>query len=286
MPSQSSPHAKFARAPLLTVADLGIASSAITGRVKRGALHRVHRGVYSIVPPDALSRESRWLAALLAVGDDAALSHLTAAALRRLIRWSPDTIDVTVPRYRRSMDGVRIHECRRLDPRDVTTYRGFPVTTVARMLVELTDVQIAEELTNVIHEAAFRRSFSIPAAREAMRRANGRRNLGRLEEAIALWQAGSAGLKSRLEREFLRLVVEAGLPKPIPNLHVDGIEVDAYWPEARLVVEIDGPNHTRPPTLRGDGSRDRWLGCTVLRFNELDLELRPRDVVSAVAVHL
>ena len=72
-------------------------------------------------------------------------------------------------------------------------YRGFPVTTVARMLIDLTEVQIAEELTNVIHEAAFRRCFSITATREAMGRANGRRNLARLEDAIALWQAGALG---------------------------------------------------------------------------------------------
>ena len=119
-----------------------------------------------------------------------------------------------------------------------------------------------------------------------MARSNGRHNLARLEEAIALWQAGSAGIKSQLERAFLRLMVEAGLPKPILNIHLDGIEVSTRTGRhARLVVEIDGPHHRRPPTRRGDCSRDRWLGCTVLRFTEFDLECaaggRP-----AVTIHL
>ena len=103
--------------------------------------------------------------------------------------------------------------------------------------------------------------------------------LARLEEAIALWLAGSAGIKSGLERAFLDLVVEAGLPKPIPNIHVAGAQVDGFWPDARLVVEIDGPNHTRPPSIVADDSRDLLLaeiGIDVLRFTEFEVERRPR----------
>ena len=222
----------------------------------------------------------------MAVGDDAALARLTAGVHWRAWRWPGPAIEVVVPRYRRSPKGVQVHECRNLDPRDVTTHLGLRVTTVARTAVDLTDDLMAEELTNFLHEAAFRRRLLLSDVHAVMARSNGRHNLARLEEAIALWQAGSAGIKSRLEREFLRLMVEAGLPKPILNIHLDGIEVDAYWPHARLVVEIDGPNHTRPPTLRGDSSRDRWLGCTVLRFTAFDLEVRPQEVVRAVTIHL
>jgi hypothetical protein len=189
-----------------------------------------------------------------------------------------------VPSWR-TIRGVEVHRCARLDPGDVTVHRGIPVTTVERTLVDLTDTLIAEELTNVIHEAAFRRRFSIPTAREAMARANGRHKLARLDEAIELWLAGSAGLKSGLERAFLRLVVAAGLTKPIPNIHVAGAEVDAYWPDTRLAVEIDGPGHTRPPALHADRSRDRLLaetGVTVLRFTEFELQRRSDDVVSAL----
>jgi hypothetical protein len=251
--------------------------------VARGALHLVHPGVYSLVPVEALTQESRWLAALMAGGEDSALCRGSTAALFEVTRWPPPDIHVVVPRYRRDVDGVRFYEARNLDPRDVTVHRGLRTTTIARMLVDLTDTLLAEELTNVIHEAAFRRRLSLPATRAAMARANGRHRLARLEEAIALWLAGSAGLKSRLEKAFLQLVIEAGLTKPIPNLHVAGVEVDAYWPDLRLAVEIDGPNHTRRPTLLADGSRDRLLaeaGVTVLRFTEF--ELRREVVVGAL----
>ena len=251
--------------------------------MRRGVLTRRYRGVYSLVA-GPLARDAELLAAVLAGGEGAALDRLASAELWQVWRYRAP-LSILVP-SRRTIPGVEVHRCANIDQRDVTVHRGVPVTTVERMLVDLTDTLIAEELTNLIHEAAFRRRFSIPATREAMARANGRRELARLDEAIALWLAGSAGLKSRLERAFLALVVEAGLPKPIPNIHVAGAEVDAYWPASRLAVEIDGPNHTRPPSLLADGSRDRLLaetGVTVLRFSEFEVERRPGDVVAALA---
>ncbi len=245
-------------------------------------LTRRYRGVYSLVA-GPLARDAEFLAVVLAGGDGAALNRLAAAELLRTWRYrAPLSIVVPSPR---TIPGVEVHRCANLDARDVTVHRGIPVTTVERTLVDLTETLLAEELTNVIHEAAFRRRFSISAPREAMARANGRRMLARLDEAIELWLAGSAGLKSRLERAFLLLVVDAGLTKPVPNIHVAGVEVDAYWPDQCLAVEIDGPNHTRPPSLRADGSRDRLLteaGLRVLRFTEFELERRPADVLAAL----
>jgi very-short-patch-repair endonuclease len=98
-------------------------------------------------------------------------------------------------------------------------------------------------------------------------------------EAIELSLAGSAGIKSRLERVFLQHVIDAGLTKPIPNIHVAGTQVDAYWPDVRLAVEIDGPNHMRPPSIVTDDSCDRLLAenaITVVRFTEFEIERRRR----------
>jgi hypothetical protein len=271
---------------LLRHADLlaaGLTRQAISARVRRGALTRRHRGVYSLAP-GPLSRDAEFLAAVLAGGERAALARLASAELWRAWRYRAP-LAILVP-SRRTVPGVEVHRCANLDPRDVTVHRGIPVTTVARTLVDLTDVLLAEELTNVIHEAAFRRRISLPDVRAARARANGRRHLDRLDEAIELWLAGSAGLKSRLEKAFFTLVTAAGLPKPIPNIHVCGAEVDAYWPDLRLAVEIDGPNHMRPPTLVADGSRDRLLaeaGVAVLRFTEFEIERRPDAVAAAVA---
>jgi hypothetical protein len=261
---------------------VGLSYNGVSRRAKRGAQTRRHLGVYSLTP-GPLTREAEFLAAVFAGDEGAVLNRLAAAEHWQAWRHHAP-VSILVPSWR-TIRGVEVHRCARLDPRDVTVHRGVPVTTVARTLVDLTDILMAEELTNVIHEAAFRRRFSIPDAREAMARANGRHKLARLDEAIALWLAGSAGLKSGLERAFLQLLVEAGLKKPIPNIHIAGVEVDAYWPDSRLAVEIDGPGHTRPPALRADGSRDRLLadtGVTVLRFTEFELQRRRDDVVAAL----
>ena len=228
--------------------------------MKRGALFRRYHGVYSLSPGE-LSREGEWTAALLAAGEDAALSHLSCAILWQAWRYREEAIDVIVPRRHVPIPGVRLRQCRTLDPRDVYVFNGIRVTNVARMCVDLTDVLIAEELTNVIHEAAFRNRFSVDATRQAMRRAKGRRNLWVLEQALTDWLAGSAGLKSRKERAFLTLLRGAGFPRPRINTHVLGVEVDFHWPRQRLVVEVDDTHHDRPPTASDDESRDDDLAA-------------------------
>ena len=171
-----------------------------------------------------------------------------------------------------------MHGARNLDPRDVTVHRGIPVTTVERTLVDLTDTLIAEELTNVIHEAAFRRRFSIPATREAMAAPTAAHNLARLDEAIELWLAGSAGLKSRLERAFLQLVVDAGLrsrsrtsTSPVPRSDRSGPISASPW-------RSTGRTNARRPSIVADESEtscSQRAEITVLRFTEFELERRP-----------
>jgi hypothetical protein len=138
---------------------------------------------------------------------------------------------------------------------------------MARTLVDLTDAVSAPQLANVIHEAAYRERFDPAATREAIRRANGRRNLDRLHEAL---DAEGAGTRSYLEDRFLALV--EGLPKPRINARVAGFEVDFAWPG--LVVEIDGPGHKRPRTRREDKLRDAAIkraGNCVMRLTAQDL---------------
>jgi predicted transcriptional regulator of viral defense system len=259
----------------------GLDHSAIHRRVKAGRLHRRSPGVYAIGHP-ALSREGEWLAAVFGAGEGAALSHLSAAELWQLRRRRSSLIAVVAP-ARRRLAGVRVHTYRSLHPRDVTTHRGIPVTTIPRLLVDLTDVLIAHELANVIHEAAFRGRFSLAATQDAIARANGRHNLPVLERAIAMHEAGSAGLKSRNERTFLALLED--LPEPLVNTPLHGFEVDFHWPALKLAVEVDGPGHARPRTQRDDANRDRTLtaaGYTTLRFTDDDLDHRPAWVAAAI----
>jgi hypothetical protein len=272
---------------LLRVTDLrsaGLSGSAVSRRRARGVLHLVHPSVYSLGHA-ALSREARWLAAVFAAGEGAALSHLSAAALLALRRYAPRTPEALVPRRHRPVPGVRLHTCRRLDPRDVTEHLGIPVTTVARTLVDLSDRLTADELANLIHEAAYRGLFSVEATFDAMTRANGRHRLARVDEAVGAYLNGSAGTRSRNEVAFLALLEHAGIPKPHVNTKVEGIEVDCHWPGTGLTVEVDGPGHRRPRTRREDVARDRRLtamGYTVLRFTDAEIQRRPLRVLAAL----
>jgi len=260
--------------------DLGLSHSGVSRRVTGHRLHRIHRGVYA-VGHKRLSREGRWMAAVLAAGDGAALSHLSAAVLWQIWRGRVDTTDVIALARPRAIRGFRVHRCRRLDRRDVTVVHDIPVTTVARTLVDLSDVLDAHQLANVIHEASFRRRFSAAATLQASARASGRRNLTVLDRALAAHAAGSAGTRSALEDSFLGLVRSSGLPEPLVNVTVQagasGLEVDFHWPEIQLCVEIDGPGHDRPSTRREDARRDRALraaGHAVVRFSGTDVQRR------------
>jgi hypothetical protein len=265
-----------------------LTSSAVSKRVKRGALHPVHPGVYAYAHP-ALSQEGRWLAAVFAGGPGAVLGHLCVAALiLRIDRFALGDPDVIVPRRHRPVPGVRIHNCRRLDRRDVTTCRGIPVTTVARMLVDLSDVLTAHQLAFVIKEAAYRKRLNLRAVRQAMVRANGRHNLGVLERAIELYLNGSAGTKSPHEDAFLALL-PATIPEPLVNTQLAGFEVDFLWPEQMLVVEVDGGGHERPTARRKDALEERVLrgaGYELLRFTDVQVHRQRALVRGAVTAAL
>jgi predicted transcriptional regulator of viral defense system len=249
---------------LITAAQLraaGLGDSSVHKRVRTGRLHSLYRGVYA-VGHRRLSQEAYWMAAVLAAGSGAVLSHECAAKHWRIWRGRVEGIDVLVPGNRRARKGVRVHRTRVLDRRDVTVHKGIPITTPARTLVDLASVLMHHQLANVIHEAAFREQFDNGAVREAMERARGR-DLEALHAALRAHAAGSAGTRSALEDRFL--ATWQG-PEPLVNTK---IEVDLYWPDKNLVVEIDGPGHERPRSKGEDDARDRVLraaGIDVVRL--------------------
>jgi hypothetical protein len=221
------------------------------------------------------------MAAVLWTGEGTGLSRLTAAVHLAAWRRRVEGIDVISPRRHRPTPGIHTHWARNLDPRDLTIHRGIPVTTMARTLVDLTDVLTEHQLANVIHEAAFRNRFSEQATRAAMARAPGR-NLRPLERALEAHASGSAGTRSDLEDQVLARL-PAHLPAPLVNAGVQTshelIEVDLFWPDQGLIVEIDGHGHTRPRTRRVDGERDRLLnaaGFRVVRVTGDEVNPPPR----------
>jgi hypothetical protein len=180
---------------LITLAQLlatGLTDSAITKQVRRGELRRVFRGVYTLTQAP-LPRETYWLAAVLACGPGAGISHYAAGGLLDVSRFRSSLIDVVSPR-KRTLDEVRVHYSRALAKDDITTVRGIPVTRFRRLIVDLADRLTAFQLANVLHEGA--RKGVVPPDIPAP---PGRHNLAILNRAFELHHAGSAGTRSTAE---------------------------------------------------------------------------------------
>lgn len=186
-------------------------------------------------------------------------------------RYRVSSIDVVGRRRHRAESPVRAHWARNLDRSDVTVHKGIPCTTIARLLVDLTDELTKWEIANVIHEAEFRDIFSLQATSAARERGNGRRNITRLDHALELRASGSAGVRSRGELAFLKAFEAAGFEEPCVNTPLGGHEVDFHWLGAGLAIELDGPGHRRTRTRREDANKEaawRAGGFEVLRFRE------------------
>ena len=259
--------------------DAGLTPDAIDGRLHSGRLHSVHRGVYAVGHP-ALAPLAAEQAALLACGPGSVLSHLTAAVLWELLPAAGPAIHVTVTggRMPRPPAGVRLHRAAVLEP---ARREGLPVTTPVRTLLDLAATATAPQLARALNDAQVRRLISID---ELLAAAAGRRGAHALRTAL---EDHHGYTRSRAERQLLALVKRAGLPRPRTNVRVEGFEVDAHWPEARLVVEVDayGTHGTRTAFER-DRLRDARLqsaGFRVLRITWSQLTQRPEAVVASLA---
>jgi very-short-patch-repair endonuclease len=236
----------------------GLDPATITRWVHAKRLHRRYRGVYTL-GHEALSREGEFLAAVFAGGDGSMLSFDAGAELYAVRRKRASLIDVVIPRKRLSPEGVRFHQARQIGPKDVTVYNGVPVATIPRLLLDLAESKDDGELANIIHEADFRGWFNEANVRERMRLARGRR-LKPLEGALELRKQGSAGTKSRAERAMRRRLAAEGIDA-LPNVTLEGFEVDLHVPGTNLIVEVDGSGHGRPRTQEEDALRDKVFGA-------------------------
>lgn len=279
----TSQHGVLSRAQLL---QLGVGRGAIRYRLAVGRLHRVHVGVYA-VGHSAMTKEGRWMAAALACGPAAVLSHRSAAALWGLRPSAATRIDVTVPgRSRRGRPGIALHLVRELPSDDRSHHCGIPITTVARTLLDLADVVRPEQLERAFEEADRLRLLDVRALERVFRRSRGRRGLRPLADLLAFQRPPAPPTRSELERRFLDLCRTAGLPRPAVNVMVAGFEVDALWLDARLIVELDGyAFHRTVAAFERDRRRDAMLqlaGYRVMRFTHRRLEAERATVVETV----
>lgn len=277
-------HGVVSRGQLLAA---GLTPTIVRDRVRSGHLLRLHRGVYA-VGHARLRREGHWLAAVLAV-PGSVLSHRDAAGLHDLRPANHRETDVTGPHARTGRPGIRFHRTTVLKPEDTTTINGIPVTTVTRTLVDLADVVPRDHLAKAVKEAEHRRVFDLRAVEATLERTRGRPGPGHraLKEAIEEHAAlGLSATLSYLEDAFLRLLKHANLPRPHKNALVEGLKVDAHWPQHHLVVELDGwAHHHDCHAFQRDRERDATLttaGYRIVRFTHHDVVRRSDHVINTL----
>ena len=257
-------HGVVSRPQLL---ELGMTDDGIGSSIRSGGLHRVHSGVYA-VGYRADTREARWMAAVLACGPNAALSHFDAAALWNVYNLLGPRVHV-LTRWNRRGAGLWVHRARRLHPDDVTIEQGIPVTSVARTIVDLTQFLGRDRLLRAMREAEFKGLLDHDALDAAVRRARGRRNIIVLRTALAQHRPGQM-VRDELEHRFLELVRKAGIPAPETNVKVKtkrrSYTVDCLWRAEGVAVELDGrAAHARPTSFERDRERDAALSAIGLR---------------------
>ncbi|HEY8638234.1 MAG TPA: type IV toxin-antitoxin system AbiEi family antitoxin domain-containing protein [Solirubrobacteraceae bacterium] len=229
--------------------------SAISRLVAAGQLGRLHPGVYA-VGHEHLRAEGRLMAAVLAVGPGAVLSHKSAAELHGLVRTASPRVHVTTTaRGRKSTKKVRVH--RNLHPLDAREERGIGVTTPARTLLDLAETEPTRTLERALDQAEVLRLFDSNQIQATLRRSPGRRGTAKLTATLEVHEPGSTFTRSELEERFLALCRDHGLPQPQVNARSDR-EVDFTWPGHSLVVETDGRTyHATRQGFQRDRERNR-----------------------------
>jgi very-short-patch-repair endonuclease len=239
---------------------LGFEPTGIRRRLEDGRLQALHCGIYAVGHPH-LSLQARWLAAVLAYGEEALLSHRSAAALWGLAKPWASVVDVTAPAGRqgiRRREKIWIHRGR-LHPEDRAVRAGIPVTTVARTLFDLAEFVSLKRLESAWEEADRLNLLRLSAVEGVCERGYGRRALRPIRHLLAEARAATI-TRSPLEDDFAAFCRDHDLPTPSFNTTVLGFEVDALWPQERLAVELDSWEfHHHRAAFERDRTRDAAL---------------------------
>jgi very-short-patch-repair endonuclease len=258
---------------------LGLSERAVHARVAAGRLHRIHQGVYAVGRPD-VTIKGRWMAAVLACGEGALLSHQSAATLRELLNARAGRVHVTVPRRTTvARAGIRVHRSTCIEPQDRTEVDGIPCTSVPVTLLGIAATAPRNVLDSACNRAEMEGVLDMRAIEELLERRRSHPGARRLRAALEVDGLGLDRTKSRLEERFLRLARETGLPTPAINawMPIPGEEMqcDFVWHRERLVVEVDTwETHGTRRAFRNDRRRDRLLrahGWDVMRVTGYDV---------------
>jgi very-short-patch-repair endonuclease/predicted transcriptional regulator of viral defense system len=276
-------HGVVARRQLVT---LGLSLDAIDHRVQARRLHVLHHGVYA-VGHRSLTRCGHWMAAVLAGGNRAVLSHRTAAALWGIRDTARGSIEITAPRERRR-PGIVVRIVA-LPADEVTIERGIPVTTPARTLLDLAAVLTEHQLTRAAERAEALRLTSPTSLEALVERYPRRPGTPAVKRLIEGRRIRPTTTRSDLERRFLTLLDAESLPRPLVNaeIHLNEttkLEPDFTWRSHRLIVELDGyETHGTREGFERDRARDRALqsaGWRVLRITWRQLHADPATIAA------
>lgn len=266
----------------------GACASAIDRRLRSGSLERVHSGVYAL-PQTADVPLAMETGALLACGEEAALSHHSAATVWELRPGRARPIHVTIPigRCGPSPPGVKLHRSRILTPRDVRLRDGLPVTSPARTLLDVAITLPDRDVERLLSEAVFvRRIVTHQEISAMLRRAGGhpgRRRLARVAGALTV----STETDSHPAEKLHALIRAGGLPEPRLEVPMLEFKLDFFWPELNLAVEVDAyGTHGSPARFEADRLRDARLltemGIIVIRITRTMIEQRPLEALALV----
>lgn len=271
----ASQHGVITRDQLL---EAGLGTRTVERRVERKQIHRLHRGVYSFGDP-RLSLRGNWLAAVLACGEDALLSHRSAAALWGLIHPGRHSIEVTSAAGR-GRPGLVVHEGG-IHQVDRCSVDRIPTTSLARTLFDLAEVVDEKRFERAAEEADRLHLLNMHELEEVCARSPGRRALARIRRLIEEARAPVA-TRTPLEDRVIALCREYDLPMPVTNVDVLEHEVDALWPRERLIVEADSVAfHSHRAAFERDRERDaarQVEGYRVIRLTHRRLEREPQKV--------
>jgi very-short-patch-repair endonuclease len=254
---------------------LGFSYDDIRGRVRRGELGRLHRGVFLVGCPRPYGR-GHLFAALLALGDDAFLSHRTAAAAHGLRPIAPSHLEVSVPRKARPRDGLIVHSATPPHPGEVLTRFGLRYSSVSRMLVESGPAGSATEIDRLITQAIRKGIFDPAALARTLDRHPRRPGLIVVRAASARY-LDPVDRSSELERSFDDHVAgDPRIPRYRKNVRMGPYELDCVFDEHGLVVELDGrPYHVVTRDMERDNAKNTWLqlhGLRIFRITDFTWE--------------
>jgi very-short-patch-repair endonuclease len=264
---------------------VGYTRQAISHRIRTGRLYPLHRGVYAVGRP-RVTDHGRWMAAVIACGAGAMLSHSSAAALWRIGAEKRGLVELSLPSLaRRCRPGLQIHQRPSLQDRAMTVEFGIPVTTPVQTLVDMALRLDRRGVERMINEADKYDLVHPPGLRKALDERTGQRGVARLRKILD--RRTFRLTKEELERRFLPLARQAGLPVPLTGQWVNEFEVDFYWPDLGLVVETDGLRYHRTPAEQArDRLRDQAhtaAGLTQLRFTHEQVRYEPEYVRKILA---